>query len=53
LRLAGLYFRLLETEKATYHLKNGMRFDQEHLMIVEELFPEVYKSAAFNRVLKK
>jgi len=52
-RLAGLYFQLLETEKAAYHLKNAMRFDEEHIMIVEELFPEVYKSEAFKRVLRK
>lgn len=52
-RLAGLYFQLLETEKASYHLRNGLRFDEEHIMIVEELFPEVYKSAAFKRVLGK
>ncbi len=52
-RLAGLYFQLLETEKAAYHLKNAMRFDEEHLMIVEELFPEVYKSAVFKKMLGK
>ncbi len=50
-RLAGLYFQLLETEKAAYHLKNAMRFDEEHIMVIEELFPEVYKSEAFKRIL--
>ncbi|WP_452224154.1 tetratricopeptide repeat protein [Lacinutrix chionoecetis] len=52
-RLAGLYFQLLETEKATYHLKNAMRFDAEHIIILEELFPDVYNALALKKELKK
>ncbi|WP_055435564.1 tetratricopeptide repeat protein [Lacinutrix algicola] len=52
-RLAGLYFQLLETEKATYHFRNAMRFDAEHIIILEELFPEIYKSTAVKNLLKK
>lgn len=51
-RLAGLYFQLLETEKATYHLRNGMRFDAEQIIVIEELFPEVYSSIAVKNLLK-
>lgn len=51
-RLAGLYFTLLETEKATYHLKNAMRFNPDHIIILEELFPEVYHSTTVKNLLK-
>jgi len=52
-RLAGLYFQLLETEKATYHLKNGLRFDAEQIIILEELFPEVYESLLVKKMFSK
>ncbi len=51
-RLAGLYFMLHETEKASYHLKNAMCFNAEHIMILEELFPEVYHSTTVKNLLK-
>ena len=50
-RLAGLYFQLLEIEKATYHLKNALRYDSEHVIILEELFPEVYKSLLAKNII--
>ena len=52
-RLAGLYFQLIETEKATYHLKNGLRFDAEQIIILEELFPEVYESLLVKKMFSK
>lgn len=52
-RLAGIYYKLLETEKGSYHLKNAMRFNSEFLFIVEELFPKVYHSVTFQKALKK
>lgn len=52
-RLAGIYYKLLETEKGSYHLKNAMRFNSEFLFIVEELFPKVYHSVTFQKTLKK
>ena len=52
-RLAGLYFQLIETEKATYHLKNGLRFDAEQIIILEELFPEVYESLRVKKMISK
>lgn len=52
-RLSGLYFKLLETEKATYHLRNAMRFDAEQAIVLEELFPEVYKSLVINNLISK
>ncbi|PIB30242.1 hypothetical protein BFP78_14425 [Gaetbulibacter sp. 5U11] len=52
-RLAGIYYSLLETEKASYHLKNGLTFDEELIFIIEEIFPMVYQSTTFKNALKK
>ena len=51
-RLAGLYYMLLETEKGSYHLKNGLRFNAEYAFIIEELFPSIYKSQPVISLLK-
>lgn len=51
-RLAGLHYMLLETEKGSYHLKNGMRFNAEYAFIIEELFPNIYKSQHVKTLLK-
>lgn len=52
-RLTGIYYKVLETEKGSYHLKNAMTFNKEFLFIIEELFPEVYHSITFQKALKK
>ena len=52
-RLAGIYYGLLETEKGSYHLKNGLTFDAELIFIIEEIFPMVYQSTTFKNALKK
>ena len=52
-RLTGIYYKVLETEKGSYHLKNAMTYNKEFLFIVEELFPEVYHSITFQKALKK
>ncbi|PNQ73310.1 hypothetical protein C1T31_07260 [Hanstruepera neustonica] len=51
-RLAGLYYTLHETEKGSYHLKNGMRFNAEFALIIEELFPQVYEKSQVKTLLK-
>ena len=38
-RLGGLYFKLLQTDKGHYHLKNGLRINADYDFIIEELFP--------------
>ncbi|WP_299395438.1 tetratricopeptide repeat protein [uncultured Gelidibacter sp.] len=38
-RLAGIYFTLLENEKAQYHLKNGLLLNADYHFILQELFP--------------
>lgn len=42
-RLAGLFFTLNETEKGFYHLKNALKIDAEYVIIIEELFPKLFK----------
>lgn len=51
-RLAGLYYTLHESEKGSYHLKNGLRFNPEYILIIEELFPNVYNKTHFKALLK-
>ncbi|MEM7185837.1 MAG: tetratricopeptide repeat protein [Bacteroidota bacterium] len=42
-RLAGLYYNMLEDTKAEFHLKNALGLDDEFSLIIEELFPKVYR----------
>ena len=42
-RLSGLYFSLKDYHKGEFHLHNGLHAEPEFLMIIEELFPMVYK----------
>ena len=51
-RLAGLYYSMHETEKGSYHLKNGLRFNPEYAIILEELFPNVYNKTQVKALLK-
>ncbi|GAA0742571.1 MULTISPECIES: tetratricopeptide repeat protein [Flavobacteriaceae] len=50
-RLAGLYFTLHESEKAHYHLKNGLLLDDEFYYILEELFPKVYNKISVKEII--
>lgn len=50
-RLAGLYYSTNETEKAQYHLKNGMLLNHEYYFILEELFPKVCNKPSVKRIL--
>ncbi|MEO6348866.1 MAG: tetratricopeptide repeat protein [Aquaticitalea sp.] len=40
-RLAGIYYTLLEPEKGSYHLKNGLLLNPEFDFLIEELFPNI------------
>ncbi len=52
-RLAGLYYSQNESETGSYHLKNGIRFDAEFAIIIEELFPLVYNNIQVKTLLKE
>ena len=51
-RLAGLYYSQNDTETGSYHLKNGIRFNSEYAIIIEELFPKVYNKSQVQTLLK-
>jgi tetratricopeptide (TPR) repeat protein len=52
-RLAGLYYYLAEDRKAEYHLKNALSFNDEFVMIIEELFPTVFVRNSVKEIIKK
>ena len=43
-RLSGLCFKLNDTEAGFAHLLTGLHINSEHIFIIEELFPDIYKS---------
>lgn len=51
-RLAGLFFSLNENDKGTFHLKNGMRYNEDYTFIIDELFPEVASKLLVKNLLK-
>ncbi|MDO5970424.1 tetratricopeptide repeat protein [Flavivirga aquimarina] len=51
-RLAGLYFTLNENDKGSFHLKNGIRYNEEYAFIIDELFPEVSNKILVKTLLK-
>jgi tetratricopeptide (TPR) repeat protein len=50
-RLAGAYYYLSEDSKGEYHLKNGLNFEPEFTLILEELFPEVYELKSVKEII--
>ena len=40
-RLAGLYYSLSELNKGAFHLRNALDLDEEFILILEELFPNI------------
>lgn len=52
-RLSGLYFLLKESDKGEFHLNNALRSEPEYVMIIEELFPKVYKMKAVKQIIAR
>ncbi len=50
-RLAGLYYKLLEDNKAEFHLKNALDLDDEFSLIIEELFPKVFRKQSVQQLI--
>ncbi|MBT8256360.1 MAG: tetratricopeptide repeat protein [Bacteroidia bacterium] len=50
-RLAGLYYKLLEDNKAEFHLKNALSLDEEFSMIIEELFPKIFRKQRVQQLI--
>lgn len=51
-RLAGSFFLLNESDKGTFHLKNGLKFNPDYSFIIDELFPEVCNKIQVKNILK-
>ena len=51
-RLAGIYFTLHKTDKALFHLKNGLTISKDYVFIVTELFPAVEYNKDFQLMVK-
>lgn len=51
-RLAGLYFSLNETDKGSFHLKNGLKYNPDYHFIIDELFPKVLNRIQVKNILK-
>lgn len=51
-RLAGLYFTLNESDKGTFHLKNGLKYNEDYAFILDELFPEIIDKVQVKSLLK-
>ncbi|QQX76740.1 MULTISPECIES: tetratricopeptide repeat protein [Aequorivita] len=52
-RLSGLYFTQSENDKGTFHLKNALKSEPDYLMIIEELFPQVYQMDTVVEIIKQ
>lgn len=52
-RLAGLHFTLNESEKGYVHLKNALKIDAEYVIIIEELFPILFKRKSIKELISK
>ena len=50
-RLAGLYYKLVQTNKGRYHLDNAYKFDPEYDFILTELFPELLKRNSVKEIM--
>ena len=50
-RLAGSHFKINESEKGYYHLKNALRSNNEYYFIIEELFPNIYNRDSIQNLI--
>ena len=50
-RLSGLYFTLKEGDKGEFYLNNGLRSEPEYIMIIEELFPMVFRMKKVKQII--
>jgi len=51
-RLSGLFYTMNEERKGLFHLKNGLKTEPEFIMIIEELFPQVFSKIEVQQIIK-
>jgi tetratricopeptide (TPR) repeat protein len=52
-RLAGLYFMIQENTKAKFHLSNAMRLNFDNYILIEDMFPVVWKKKMVQNYIAK
>jgi len=52
-RLAGLYYSLNEIQKGQYHLVNALQTDKEYVIVLEELFNNIFKRNSVQELITK
>ena len=50
-RLGGLYYKLRQSDKGRYHLKNGLRLNPEYDFILSELFPNISEKPTIKAII--
>ncbi len=50
-RLAGLYFKNNQGTKGYQHLSTALNLDAEYVIIIEELFPEIFKRPSIQKII--
>jgi len=50
-RMAGLNYLLKDPYKGRFHLINGLHLNQEYVMVIEILFPEVYGTLSVQELI--
>jgi tetratricopeptide (TPR) repeat protein len=52
-RLAGLYFMIQDNTKAKFHLSNALRLNFDNYILIEDLFPVVWKKKMVQNYIAK
>ncbi|MGB1268517.1 MAG: tetratricopeptide repeat protein [Flavobacteriaceae bacterium] len=52
-RLAGIYYLLNAIEKGQYHLVNALKNNADFVIILEEVFPDVYTRLSVQKLIQK
>lgn len=50
-RLSGLHFSLKDETKGEFHLKNALKSEPEFIMIIEEIFPLVFRMKKVKQII--
>ncbi|MGY5847610.1 tetratricopeptide repeat protein [Salegentibacter sp. HM20] len=50
-RMAGLYFKLNQGDKAYQHLNKGLQLDPEYYIVIEELFPQIFERKSIKEII--
>jgi tetratricopeptide (TPR) repeat protein len=52
-RLSGLYFMIQDNKKAKFHLSNAMRLNFDNYILIEDMFPVVWKKKIVQNYIAK